>query len=439
MYDLYWVFVPLALITGLLVSWLFRDRPWANLIWVPTMVFTALPALFLVGQIFWILGMRGPDAGWGVISLVIYGPVVLVCLAALAIGYRIRPRAPARRIPYLLAGMAVTAAIAGIVNWQTQAKIELRITGADGKPLSKVRCGSNDTLSDPEGIMRFKVRKGQLSTRSLDSGSSVVTLRFIPLRQTPGMMEVEQSWTRPLADGTLVESYAEQVPTEGLVRITIAMTPSGSLDPSARLPYIRAAKDKILSRADPTVDLGNVCRNLESIELIPELVETYRKSPGARPSIRRGLLEIARRLTELNEACGGGKGTAAAFRTTEYAGLVELCKWAGVSQGPSPEDSLARVRGAIARKADPVLELILEMLPGDKDLFTLLGRFKDLANPLAPRLVTKLLETPPADRNEANVWSDAFSSIRATKSQVGPLLQADNELLKHIASRARDR
>jgi hypothetical protein len=457
-----WVFV---MSTGLVASFVFRRKPWVAFVWIPTTLAILCCSVVVFLRLTALTGLHGPDAGWGVMELIFLLPAFGASIGGLIACYLCRPREISRKGSTLVVALLISFAAIALWRWKNEANVEFRLSDATGATLSGVRVqfslyegglgkGAEHIFSDSTGKFSFKLPRNEsaeleimpVSNSLPDIGSSPTfwNVNIGPLKNSRDKLEVRHSWQRPVGhDEVLNESFTEIIPFDREILIPLTLPPHGSLDPGPRRERIRAAFAAFQDVTPEGLDLSYVCRNLESIEFIPELIDNYRNKNEQRGSSIKGLSSITENLSILSKSCLklqerlGAKPSPP--RELYRDKITQLCVWAEIPYSSASNDMqmLERVQEKIAIHAKLLIDFALQEMPNDYGVVKILSELRQLARPILPELVTHLLNHPPTDMQSALSWSHVFFMLSARESELKSLRDSGNPLLQAAARDAR--
>ena len=454
------------IISGLIVSYIFRAKPWVTFVWIPATLTLLYEAFSLARRLVVMESLRGPDAGWAGIAISFLLPTLGVCIFGLFLSYLCRPRKSAWGRAFICMP-AIILSFMALALWirHDETNVQFQLSDVAGMPLSGVPVqishyqggiGTDAKLcfSDSTGSFNFKFGRNETAefdikpiskpSQKTSSAPTYWTVNIGPLEGSPNKLKVRHSWQRPVgSDGVLDESFIEIIPFEREIRLPLTLPPHESLDPGPRRNRIRAAFATFQHDTPQGLDYSYVCRNVESIEFIPELIDTYRNKEQQRGSVIEGLCSIAETLSDLNTACGGIQRHWEISRSPRRQSfrdeIAQLCIWAGISYDARSDDEelIEQVKTVIAAHAKLLIDFSLEEMHQDKKTLKLLSELRRLARPTLPGLVRGLIEKPPENMQSALSWSDIFYLMGANESELVSLRMSGNPLLEAAAGDAR--
>ena len=437
------------MLLGLMLSICFRRRPWAALIWVPTLVSFATVTWLILTVIFRLGGLRGPDAGWGVLEIMVLLPVLAVCMVGLTACYFCKPTE--RWNPRIFfTSIIIPAAALLFLRWSDESKITIQLADTKGQPVTDVSLSYNGA---PRIVgssnFEFPLRRQRSVELSIfpafpnEENLTDWTLRFHSVRGDSSKLEISYSTSRKIAfEQSLIEAFTETVTFTGKTTIPLTLTPRDTIGPDPMRDKIRAAFKSIKSEPGRRgLDYGSVCRNLTALEFIPELVELARQGPDKQFSVLQGLKAIANTLSDLHDGCGELEKALAGVKSRPPAEVSKKVRalgvWAGVPGDGNPDDRelLAQVQQKILSFARPIVSFCLSPPPGmeSPNILYELGR---LNRPHLSDFVQRLLANPPDDMQSALAWSRVFFGMRATKTELQQLVDSNNPLLRAASRNA---
>lgn len=455
------LFLFVAVIVGLFVSAVFRRSAWVCFVWIPTISIMIVVAALIVLRLRWLGSMRGPDAGWGGFEFIFLAPLLGACVSGVIVGFVWRPIDAGWRLSWLFSSLGICLAAFGLLNENDKSTIEIRLTDIHGKPIVGERLGEHgNQTSDASG--RILVTRRRHESVGLELVPSFWTFSVAPLEENPDFLKVGYSWQRPAGDETLNEGFIEILPFARHLQIDLTIPPHDSLDPDPRRAKIRAAFDEFRRHPPAGLNHGELCRNLESVELLPELIHDYYLKEGQRASILEGLASIGSILSDVDIGCyklaSQIRSLSRKLDPRTDREILELCHWAEISDiPPTANEALDAVRAKIADLSGPPIDFLLKEMPnnhggmnefeqfarsqgqglGAGTHMNALSEFQQLAHHAIPGLVSRLLNDPPQNMRSALNWSHVFFMLRARQSEVSELLKSDNPLLQAAARDAR--
>jgi hypothetical protein len=461
-------------ILGLALSFKFRARPWAVFVWMPTTLFLAYAALWIVLKLGAFGQVRGPDAIGAGLAYVFLLPALALALLGLVLGFFSRPRRETWRLSTLVPATLICIGLVvlvytpqGSVLAGKMAVVRLKLTDVKGQPLRGVGVrlvsyerglgiGGARNVTDSDGGYTLKLRQGQSARLELHhpfppSGqlSDMPTYWNIGLQLSNGSadtLEVSHSWQRSVGGKTLNEAFRESIPAANPTEISVVLPPhSGLVAPPLR-EKIHAALLARQSAKPPHGSYEYACRNVEAIEFIPWLIEVYRRDEGSRPSLIEGLSQTASLLAELDRACGALQEVAANPRRQNQNYIdgefsyetAQMIAWAGVSdQNQIP--GLAKARQKIAAHARLLWKFVAEERVHNGGVMKIYGELDQLGRSGLTSIIADLRDHPPATVSEAQQWGPALwrTVPRAARLEsFKPLFESDNALLVILACEA---
>ena len=448
----YFPALPLGMFLGLILSIYFRRRHWAALIWVPTLASFATVSWLILKPIVWLVGLRGPDAGWGGLQIIYLLPILAVCIAGVIACYFYRPKGQWN--PRILAvAISLSAGALFCFNWRNGTNVTIQLTDTKGDPVNDVSLGyNNGPRTSGSGIIEFPLRRGQsielhIAPTSRDSETLASwNLRFSPVREDSTKLEIHYSTSRQIGfEQSLHEGFTEIVPFSRNLSIPLTLAPDDLISPDPMGDKIRATFRSIEKESGPRgINYGYVCRNLTAVEFIPELIALARKDQTQQFSVTEGLKQIADTLSDLDLGSGKLEKVLAGRQSRPPAEIhkkiLRLVVWAGLPNDTFPDDAvlLAQVRQKIVSHAKPIVAFCLDDPPPGMETMGLLAELGQVNRPLLPDFVQRLLAHPPEDMQVASSWSRVFFRIRATKGELKLLLDSPDPLLQATARDARN-
>src|SRR5581483_5408165 len=382
--------IALGLLLGLALSFAFRRKAWVVFIWLPTVSAFAY-GTYLILQRFSAIGkVHGPDAGFAGMEGLFLLPALGICIAGLIAAFFCRPRKEAWRLSTTIPAVALLVAISMVSDRQNATHIEIQLFDTGGKPLPNVRVqyslsegglGMQAKLlsSDADGKFRLALRQGQYfgfeimpsprSPQDLDTSPTFWNLGIGQLENSPEQLAVRHSWQRSVANQTLNEGFTEVISRSRHIHLPLTLPPHASLDPAPRRERIRAAFTAFQQFHPPSLTYAYLCRNVESIEFIPSLIEIYRNKGVGYEGVVDGLAQIAEILEELERGC---REVQRRVKSEPYYPrqmlqnqIAQFCIWAGIPDDARADvpQALEQVQERIYAHAQELSNFVFEQLP----------------------------------------------------------------------------
>lgn len=456
--------VLLGLILGLALSFAFRRKPWIVFVWLPTASTFAYGA-YLVLRRLSALGKvhGGPDAGFAGMEAMFHLPVLGLCIAGLVVSFICRPRKEARRFSTAIPACAIYLALVLLSDRQNATTIEIQLFNAAGKPIPGVRVqyrlseggvGMQAKLlsSDADGKFSLALRQGQnigleimpspSSPQDLDTSPTFWNLELSPLENSPEQLAVRHHWQRSVANQTLNEGFTEVISRSPQINLSLTLPDHASLDPGPRRERIRAAFVAFRKNHPPGLSYAYLCRNVEAIEFIPQLIEAYRNKEAGSEGVVDGLAQIAEILSELERGCREVQRRVKSEphypRQMLQNQITQFCIWAGI-----PEDSradvpqaLERVQEKIAAHAKELSDFVFGQMQSDPGVIKVLSELRRSGHSLVPRFVEAVRANPPKEMRTVYQWSHSLWMIGSHFSDLGLLYASDDPLVVMVAFEA---
>jgi len=400
--------------------------------------------------------MYGPDGGWAGMELIILLPALGAGIVGLIGCYVCRPRDNAWKLSTMLPALVLPLAVFALWHRQNSTTVEITLSDVSGAPLAgvSVRRGAKLICSDSAGKFSLQMQRYETAgfeimpvrqpQQEFNKALTSWVVGIGPLKCAPDKLEVRHAWTRSVGyDTTLSESFTEIIPFERHVRIPLTLPPHASLDPGPMRERIRSAFTTFQQNPPQDHDYSCVCRNLESVAFIPELIKTYRSNNEQRGSIIKGLASIAEILSEMDKECGNTQKHMLVIpnppRDLYRDKIAELCVWADIPYNDQSNDLLAlkQVREKIASHVNSLIDFSLEEMPHGTYVLNILSELRGLARPCLPKLIKQLQENPPNKIQTAQTWDHVFFMVGARRSELKSLVDSDNPFLKAAANDAR--
>lgn len=309
----------LALLLGLALSFAFRRRPWVFFIWLPTTGVFAY-VTYQILRIFSAIGkMSGPDAGFAGMMGIFLIPALVVCLVGMVAAFFCRPRKEAWRLSTAIPAAIFWLGVAMLIDFGNSTRVEIQLLDAKGNALAGV--GINEVVrenglkmkprtlkSNDEGKFSCVLHTGQAVALEIqpmgyapESYERKPTFWNLGIRETEGQPDklvLNHHWQRSIGGQTLNEGFSEVIPNASKIQMELVLPDHGSLEPEPRQKRVRDAFHAFVNTRPPELTYSSVCRNVESIEFIPDLIEAFQTEQDKSGAID-GLAQIAGILRQL--------------------------------------------------------------------------------------------------------------------------------------------
>lgn len=438
-----------------------RKKPWVMALWIPATVFVAgvfLDGIRTAALLLGVGGERNPFASLLIAGIVL--PVMGYALAGLVFCYLIRPRKHAWRSTTVASGLLVCVVLALAWKRGNEAKFQVQLLDDGGKALAgmpvQVRIPKEgeerirNLTSDETGKLRIRIDRGQWADLVIGPDHPSHPLhkaRILAYSRFRARYEIQQSWIRKPGGRRIEGSFSTVTPFRWNIPLTLVVCSSDELASATRRDQIRAAIAALRQAPSNRIQLGDCCRNLESVGLIPELMEIHAKEPAERPQVLMGIAEATFFLMEIDRVCVELLGRAPNVGPRENDDFLKtvttLCQWAGATQeaGTDPATSLRQVRDRLATQARELLEFSMTALSNGENPLRILFALGPHAKPAVPRIVNHLLVNPPPAGTPGGpslsvLWRDVLERIGADAADLQPLVRSDNPLLRECVKDA---
>ncbi len=441
---------------GLALSFRFRTRPWVVFVWMPAALFLAYTSFWACSKMAAFGHIRGPDAIGVGIAMLFLGGMLGASLVGLVLCYFARPKREAWKLATALPAAALCVGLSVLVCSPQGSLLAGRITrlhfivsDVEGKPLPGVAvkvvvyeegvgAGGGGQTTGTDGQFMVQLRESQsarIELRHPFPPSNVLSamptfwdLNVQMPRQGEHDVVIRHSWQRSLGGHTFNEAFSERVPEANNLDLRVVLPTHSGLGGRLLREKVHAALASIQDPARQQMGYDYVCRNLEAVEYLPWLIETYRNNPGSRPSLARGLGQVAGLLSELDTACGHLEEVAAHPRQHnkdyldgEFAyEVAQLTAWAGVNV-PDHELALARARAVIADRAKILAEFLMAEAPSNETVVGAYGELGRLGLPYLPAFFALLREHPPQKERTCQTWGHSLWMVVAREDKLEKL------------------
>lgn len=458
-------------VIGLILSFKIRSRPWAVFVWMPTTLFLVYASLWTLAKFAAHRGIRGPDAmGMGTVYLVLLFAMG-ASIAGLVASYFARPSKEAWRLSTALPAALLCAGLVilvytpqGSVLAGRMTVVRLKLTDINEKPLAGatvrlvsyeygVAAGGGTYVSDADGFVSLRLRHDQSAEVEIQSqlpSSGILSdmpgswhMNFTWSKDSPDEITIYHSWARWIGEKSLNEGLTEIVQASSHVDLPINLPPrSGLVAPRLR---DKVRLDLLAIRSSKPTEIGfeYACRNVEAIEFIPWLIETYRNDPAVHSSVVEGLSQTASILAQLDAACRKLQSRAANpllqnpnYVDREFAyEVAQFSAWAGVGDS-NRITGLTKARDKITDQARLLMDFSLAELRSNDAVLKILEELRQLAKPMIPSLVKELLLNPPDNLRSAQRYGLPMKLMGAKITDLQPLIDSVNPNLAILVCEA---
>ncbi len=447
----------LLLLPGLVASYLCRRMKWGAAAWMPTLLCFGYAVHDVISQ----------PIGWFPQITILPSLVVLV-IGCCACAFGARPRGPGLRLANFASALAVTVLAAAAYEWHMRETITVLVTDEAGNPIPETRAeytlgwnttikGRGEALSDQAGRISLQSRRGWSQHMYLtpmadysqdpDRKPQSIGLGIDRPDRLPGTLEVYRGWRNHVGTATFDEAYSELMPYVKSLTLPVTLYRAEQIVSPLRRDKIRAAFERVSDYSENDLSYPDVCRNLEAVDFIPEMIALWTARREHRQSLVTTMGWLAESLDKADRGCAklqqtldrpadsDGGFNAAGIR----AEIVRLREWAGIpDDGASPDRrQIEEVRDFIRARARALLDFAMQFAETDEGARKVLGDLGSLARPVLPDLVARLLKQPPPDMRAALGWSSVFFRLRATESELKDLIGSGNPMLQTAARAAR--
>jgi len=305
--------------------------------------------------------------------------------------------------------------------------------------------------TDTHGRFSFRLQKNQSAQLQLQPRTHNGQIYDAPTfwnldideqRAAHGQLKIRHSWQRPVGGTVLNESFTEIIPRASRIRLPLILPPHESLEAGPLREKIHNTLVAFQHSTPQGIDHSYFCRNVESIEFIPLLIETYRKNEKGRESVIAGLKQIASILSELETGAREVQRCARSELHYPRGRLIyevtQLCKWAHTSYEPKSDavDALRHVQDKIDTYARMLIEFVLEQVSSDDRVLEIISELAQLGHSAIPNLIDQLALNPPNETHGMYHWSHALWSTGAHFSDLDKLIYSQNPVLVVLACEA---
>jgi hypothetical protein len=346
---------------------------------------------------------------------------------------------------------------------QNASHIEIQLLNAAGKSLPGVRVdyrlseggiGMQSKLlsSDADGKFSVALRQGQniglaimpspASPQNLDTSPTFWNLELSPLENSTDQLTVRHHWQRSVANQTLNEGFIEVVSRSSKINLPLTLPDHASLDPEPRRNRIRGAFVSFRQNHPPGLSYAYLCRNVEAIEFIPELIAAYRNKEVGSDGAVDGLSQIAEILSQLDRGCREVQRRVKSEphypRQMLQNQITQFCIWAGVPDDARADvpQALEKVQGKIATHAKELSDFVFEQLHTDPGVVKVLSELRRLGHASLPRFVETISANPPKEMRTVYQWKQALWMTGSRFSDLGSLYASDDPLVVMVAFEA---
>jgi len=424
--------VALGLFVGVALSLVIRRKPCVVFIWLPTVGALAYGTYLILRRLSAIGKVHGPDAGFAGMEGLLLLPALGVCVAGLVVLFIGRPRKETWRLSTTIPVVVTLAAVSVMSDRHNATYIEIQLFDARGKilPETPVRyhlsegglsIQSKFLSSDADGKISFALRTGQnigleimprpRSPQDIDTSPTFWNLGLEDLQNSPEQIVVRHTWQRSVANQTLNEGFMEVISRRQQIHLSLTLPDHASLDPKPRREKIRAIFDGLRRQQTPRFSYAYLCRNVEAIEFVPQLIEIYRDKEAGGEGVVEGLAQIAEILAQLEKGCREVqrrvKNEPYYSREKLQNEVAQFCIWAGI-----PEDARADVPAALKLVQDKIIahaaelsDFVFGQLPTDPGVIKVLSELGRLGHASLPRLIETVKVNPPKEMRAVYQWS----------------------------------
>lgn len=455
--------VLIGLVVGLALSFAFRRKPWIVFIWLPTVGTFAYGTSLLLRRLGALGGSHGPEAAFDGLALIVLLPALAICIGGLIVGYFARPLRNAWRFSTAIAAVILYLASFFLSDREEGTHFSIEVSDLSGKHLAQTRAELKvyeDGLemehriltSNNAGRLTIQLKHNQqielqfqpmpVPPIPLYRTPTFWNLNIEPSRDLPDQLVIRHSWQRPVGGVVLNEGFTEIVRAEHNIHIPLVLPPHESLEAGPRRDKIHALLVAFQKSIPKGLSHSSVCRNVESIEFIPLIIETYRQNEPERDSAVDGLAGVAGVLSELDKGCNE---VMRRVRFEPYYPkdmlsyqVTQLCTWAKVppEQQMDQINALGKVQEKIAAHAQQLVDFVFERLPSDAKVIKILSELRRLGHSSLQRLIVIVHGNPPKDIRSVYQWSHPLWMIGAHFSDLESIYASHNPLLVMLAFEA---
>lgn len=439
-----------ALICGLGLSFAFRRHRWVVFIWFPTTGVLAYAAFRIIGILSSIGRMSGPEAGFAGMMAIFLLPALALCLLGLIAAFFCRPRRNAWRLSTVIPAIILWLGAALLIDFGSSTRVVVQLHDATGNILPGVSIKKHlhenglkmqvrSLKSDSRGEFSFRFHPGQgvaleiqpmsAPPADLQSKPTFWNLSFREMTDHPDKLVLWHSWKRSIGSQVLNEGFSEVIPNASKISMELVLPDRGALDPEPGQTRIRQAFHAFLKDRPPGLDYSSMCRNVEAIEFIPELVEIYQGKPEDRADVVKALSQISSILSQLDLACLSVRGQIPKDSArkqeppAESYPITQFCNWAEVPREERTDPVLAmeRVKAKIDVIATQLTEFAFAGMSDGSQSLNVLSELRQLGRPAIPRLVDAIPSHPPKNPQEAYSQHQTLWMIGAKFADLDPL------------------
>jgi hypothetical protein len=454
-----------ALICGLGLSFVLRRRRWVVFVWFPITGVFAYAAFKIISILGTIGRMSGPEAGFAGMMAIFLLPALAICLLGLIAAFFCRPRKEAWRLSTVIPAVILWLGAVQLVNVANSTRFELQLRDTRSNILSGVRI--QEHLH--ENGLKMQVRtvrsdsQGKYSLRFHPSQS--VALEIQPMTDPPGDLQrkptfwnlsirelkghsdklvIQHSWQRSIGSQVLNEGFSEVIPNTSQISMALVLPDHGALDPEPRQTRIRQAFHGFVKNRPTELEYASVCRNVEAIEFISELVEIYHSKPEDRRDVVEALSQISSILSELDLACRSVRARIPKnparnqIPISESYSIIQFYNWARIPLEERADQGLAmeKVKAKIDAIATELTGFALAGMSDDSRSLKILAELRQLGRVAVSRLVDAIPKNPPKNRQEAYAQHHTLWMIGARAKDLAPLYASDDPWLVMTAFEA---
>jgi len=389
--------------------------------------------------------------GMGLV-LPILGALVLAIAVGLLLVFFARPRKTAWKLNSVLPAIAVCIGMvifgstrAGSVITGKYVDVAVELTDSQGGKLKNipvriviyengVGAGGKASGSDEEGKFTLKLREGQTAEAEIHAPfppSNILsgmptfwTIHFENKQAKEGILELRHMWQRSLGGTPLSESYMERIACSDTVTVPVVIPAHSGLCAPALQERITKAIRTFEAPAGSYVNWGYTCRNVESIESIPWLIQVYRDNENKGASVIEGLRQTASILGDLDRASRELQRRALHPRDYNQNYVegelrfesLELAKWAG-SDGGEVIQGLQQARNKVEAQARILTDFVLSELGKNNEVVRILEELGTAAYPARAGFLQAIRSNPAKDLRGIQAMGQAVWSITPEKEQ----------------------
>ena len=452
-----------GLLLGLAISFAFHRKAWVVFVWFPTVSVFAYGTYLILRRFSAIGKVHGPDAGFAGMEGLFLLPALGICIAGLTAAFFCRPRKESWRLSTAIPAVILCLAVSLVSDRHNATHVEIQLLDARGNPLPNVRVqyslsegGLNMEAkllsSDVNGRFDFELRQDQgvgleimpsaRSPEELDTSPTFWNLGIGQLENAPEQLAVRHGWQRSVANQTLNEGFTEIMPRGREIRFSLTLPDHASLDPAPRRERIRAAFTAFQQTHPAGISYAYLCRNVEAIEFIPELIEIYHTKGVGSNGVVEGLSQIAAILSELERGCREVqrrvKNEPYYPRKMLQNQVTQFCIWAEVPEQDRIDvpHALEQVQARIAARAQELSNFVFSQMPTDPGVIKILSELRRLGHSSLQQFIGAIIANSPKEMQAVYQWSHSLWMIGAHFSDLGSLYPSDDPLVVMVAFEA---